>query len=103
MSSPDEFDLQLRAALDLDQEERAYLSGLNLSGAWRSQAVNSGAPWGWLALVGVVSAFVAWTLLLEPFALALATANLVGLGTVAVTTAIGVVLDLGRTLFTLST
>jgi hypothetical protein len=104
MSSPDEFDLDLRAALELDEDEHAYLSSLNLAGAWRTQSESAtDSTWGWVALFGVVSAFFAWTALLQPFLLVVATANLVGVGTVALTSAVGLLLDAGRALIDMST
>jgi hypothetical protein len=103
MSSPDDFARELRAALDLDQDERAYLSTLNLSAAWRSRsAVAKDSPWGWLALCGVIGAFVAWTLALQPFVSVLQTANLVGLSTIALDAGLSLLFVFGRALIDIS-
>jgi hypothetical protein len=92
------------AALALDQDERAYLASLDLAGTWRTRSAHStDARWGWLALLGVVSAFIAWTVAAQPFGAVLGTANQVGLSTVLVTNAIGLFLGAVRSLIDVST
>jgi hypothetical protein len=94
----------LQAALDLDQDERAYLAGLDLAATWRTRpAGTTDAPWGWLALVGVVAAFIAWAVAAQSFGLALAAASEVGLDTVLLTTALGLLLGVGQAVIELST
>jgi hypothetical protein len=95
---------RLRAALPLDEGERAYLVSLNLAAPWRSRSVGArGASWGGLALFCVVAAFVAWTVAAQPFELALAGANLVGLSSILLTNLLGLVLALGQLIVDLST
>jgi hypothetical protein len=95
---------RLRVALALDQGERAYLAGLNLAGRWHTRSVGArDANWGGLALFGVLAAFVAWTVAAQPFELALAGANLVGLSSILLTNLLGLVLALGQFIVDLST
>lgn len=104
MSSPDEFARELRAALELDDAERAYLSSLHLSSAWRTTSADAKDwTWGWVALLGVVGAFLAWSVALQPFVTVLATANLVGLSTVALSTLLGVLFGAARAIIDIST
>jgi choline-glycine betaine transporter len=106
MDHPDEqtLELWLADALRLDRDEHAYLASLDLAATWRA---NSASPadvrWGWLALIGVVGAFLLWTLGLEPFGEILATANLVGLGTILVSTALGLLVSFSEALIDIST
>jgi hypothetical protein len=94
---------RLRAALALDEGERAYLASLNLAGPWRTRSVGAhDASWGRLAVFGVVAAFVVWTVAGQPFELALAGANLVGLSTILLTNLLGLVLGLGQFIVDLS-
>jgi hypothetical protein len=105
MSFPDESDLDtmLRAALDLDAGERAYLAGLDLAATWRSRpATATDTVWGWLALFVVLAGFVAWTVAAEPLGDALSTAGKLGVSTVVLTTAVGLLLHAGQTLIDLS-
>jgi hypothetical protein len=105
MSDPDdELTRELRAALELDQDERAYLAGLNLAATWRAESTSAtSAQWGRLVLIGVVTAFVAWSVAAQPFGGLLATANQVGLAIILLTTALGFVLDVAHSLLDLST
>jgi hypothetical protein len=103
MSSPDELTPQfvsaLRSALDLDQDERAYLASLNLAAAWRNQAQPaSDSRWGWLALLVVVAGFAAWMLAGGPLGQVLDTANQVGLSTLVLTSAVGLLVEFGQAL-----
>jgi hypothetical protein len=94
----------MRAALDLDQSERAYLATLDLGGTWRNQAAPAtDSPWGWIALIGVVAAFIAWTVSAQPFGDVFATANQVGLGTFLLTNAVELLLGAVRALIDVST
>ena len=107
MPLPEEFaldELTLRAALDLDQEERAYLASLDLAATWRvrSNSVAESA-WGWLAFLVVVAAFIGWTVAAQPFGDLLATANQVGLNTILVSTALRLLLGLGQLLIDFTT
>ena len=95
---------RLRAALGLDEDERAFLASLELAAAWRTRSARAtGAAWGWLALVSVVAGFCAWTLVAQPVGAALEAALRVGLGTVLLTTALGLLLGVGQALIDLST
>jgi hypothetical protein len=106
MPQPDDakLDSWLVEALALDQDERAYLSNLDLAGAWRARSTQTtDARWGWLALFSVVAGFVAWAVAVQPIELLLAVANQVGVGTVLLTTALGLLLGVGRSLIEVST
>jgi len=95
--------LTLRSALELDHDERAFLAGLDLASTWRAQAIPSAdVRWGWLALLGSVTAFIAWTIAAQPFGELLGTANLVGLGTVVLTNAVALLLGLAHSLIDVS-
>src|SRR5690348_6788655 len=99
MSDPDELSPELRsllrAALDMDQDERAYLIDLKLAARWRAQpAAAQDSAWGWIALLGVVSAFVAWSFVFQPFTNLVDMANVVGFGTVLLTSLVGLLLSL---------
>ncbi len=102
MSSPDEEPIEfwLRAALDLDQDERAYLAGLDLAGTWRRRPLPTtamDARGGWLALIAVVTAFITWSLAGPSVADVLAVANVVGLTTFVVTNLIEILVGLIQT------
>jgi hypothetical protein len=87
----------------LDHDERAYLAGLDLATTWRAQAAPSiDARWGWLALLGIVAAFVAWTIAAQPFSDLVGTASLVGLGIVLLTNAITLLLGVAHSLIDVS-
>src|SRR5206468_12905040 len=51
---------ELRAALELDADERAYLAGLALASSWRTSPATAELSWGWLALAAVIAGFAAW-------------------------------------------
>jgi hypothetical protein len=94
----------LRVALELNPQEHAYLASLDLPAAWRTSPASAfEASWGWLALFGVLAAFAAWSLAAQPAGDLLDLANLVGLGTLLLTTSVGAVLSLGQWLIDVST
>jgi anti-sigma factor RsiW len=97
---------RLRAALDLDQDERAYLATLNLASRWRAQSNRTAdRHLGWLALFAVIGAFLAWTLaapLLGAVGQLLGAASMVGVGTVVLTTVIAVLLGAAQAVIELS-
>lgn len=94
----------LHTALELDQDERDYLASLNMAATWRSQSAQTADPrWGWLALIGVVAAFLAWSVASQLFGDVLNTANEVGLSTVVLNTAIQLALSFGQALIEVST
>jgi hypothetical protein len=94
----------LRTRLALDQDELAYLANLSLSSAWRNRlATSTDARWGWLALFGLVAAFITWTVAAYPITAAIDTANQLGLATILVTTAVGALLGVAEALLQLST
>jgi hypothetical protein len=94
---------RLQAAFELDQDERAYLAGLDLATPWRTHSASTAdTRWGWLALLGIVTAFVAWTLAAQPFSDLLGIATLVGLGTVLLTNALELLLGMGQSLIDIS-
>ena len=97
-------DTELHAALALDAEERAYLAGLELAAPWRTGPAApalSWVSWGWIALAGVVGGYAAWLVAAPLFGSALATAAQVGLGTVPLHLALGLVFSLGQALLDL--
>src|SRR5712692_3063841 len=75
-------DVELHAALALDAEERAYLSGLELASTWRTSPSTAALSWGWIALAAVVAGFAAWLGAAPMFGAALTMAAQVGVGTV---------------------
>jgi hypothetical protein len=94
----------LHVALDLDQDERAFLTSLDLSAGWRNRTSKTlAAHWGWLAVVSVVTAFIAWTLTIQPFGDLLATADQVGLSTFLLTNVVGLLLGIAQFLIDIST
>jgi hypothetical protein len=94
----------LRAALELDQRERDYVVTLDLGGPWRTRRTSTAdARWGWLALLGVVTAFLAWTAVAQQFGFAVGVANEVGVGSVVVTTALTLLFSASQALITLAT
>jgi hypothetical protein len=101
MDFSDELDADLVAALSLDADELAYLSGLNLAGQWRTRTVPANAIWGWVALAGVVAGFAAWLVAAPVFGSAVALAAQVGLGTVLLNATLTLLLSLGQALLNL--
>jgi len=89
-------DADLHAALALDADELAYVSGLELASTWRSTTVP--ASWGWIALAGVVAGFAAWLVAAPVFGSALAAAVQVGVGTVLLHTVLELAFSLGQAL-----
>jgi hypothetical protein len=95
---------QLGAALQLDEDERAYLASLDLAASWRTRSASAGeVAWGWLALLGVIAAFVAWSVAGQPVGAALGVASQVGLSTVLLTTALSLLLGAGRLVVDIAT
>lgn len=106
MSSPDELtdlDAILRASLDLDEEERLYLAGLDLPKVWRTRsATATDSLLGRLALFIVVAGFVTWTVAAQPFGFVLSTLGTVGASTVLLTETLGLLVSAGQVLIDLS-
>jgi anti-sigma factor RsiW len=96
-----ELDAELHAALALDAEELAYLSGLELASTWRTSPAAAAPSGGWIALAGVVAGFAAWLVAAPILASAVATAAQVGLGTVLLNAALVMVFSLGHVLLDL--
>ena len=94
-------DTELHAALALDADEVAYLSRLELAASWRTSPAEGAVSWGWLALVGVVAGFVAWWVAAPMFGSAVAAAAQLGVGTVLLYAALGVVFGVGQALLEL--
>jgi hypothetical protein len=93
-----ELDRELHAALALDADELAHLSRLELAATWRTSRSTAGMPIGWIALAGVVCGFVAWSAAAPMFSSAIALAAQVGLVSVLLNAALGLVLGLGQAL-----
>jgi anti-sigma factor RsiW len=94
-------DAELHAALALDADERAYLSGLELAATWRTSPATAARAWGWIALAGVVAAFVAWLVLPPIFGSVVAAAVQVGVDTLLLNAALGLVFGLSLALIDL--
>ena len=94
-------DPELHAALALDDEELAYLSGLKLASSWRISPGTAAVSWSWIALAGVVTGFAAWLLAAPIFGSALAAAAQVGVGTVLLHGALELAFGLGVALLEL--
>jgi anti-sigma factor RsiW len=92
-------DSELHAALSLDDNEVAYLSGLELAATWRAAPTTPAPSWGWIALAGVVAGFVAWLVVAPTFGWALATAVQIGLATVVLNAALTLVFIVVQILF----
>ena len=96
LSAEDAAGVDLHAALALDSDELAYLADLQLADTWRSAAANTAPWWGWLAVVGVVAGFIAWLVVGSTFNSVFGLALQVGLGTLAINTALGVTFAVGQ-------
>ena len=94
-------DTELHAALALDAEELAYLSGLELASPWRTSPAAAALSWGWIALVGVVGGYAAWLMAAPMLGSAVATVAPVGLGTAPAHLALDLVFSLGQALLDL--
>ena len=92
---------ELRSALELDADERAYLTGLQLASSWRTSPATAAMSWGWLALAVVIAGFAAWFVAGPSVGSALALAIRVGLGTVLLNAALGLVFSVGQALLDL--
>jgi hypothetical protein len=93
---------ELHAALALDAEELAYLSGLEMASTWRTSPAAAALSWSWIALAGVVAGFAAWWVVAPMFASAVPAAAQVGLGTLLLHAALGLVFSLGEALLDLT-
>jgi hypothetical protein len=91
-------DRELHTALALDADELAHLSQLELAATWRTSRASAGIPVGWIALAGVVGGFVAWLVAGPMFSSAAAIAAQVGLVSVLLNAALGLVFGLGQAL-----
>jgi hypothetical protein len=91
---------ELHAALALNAEELAYLSGLELAATWRPNPTAT-LSWGWIALAGVVAGFAAWWVSAPTLGAAVAAAAQVGLGTVLLHAALELVFNLSLALLDL--
>lgn len=89
---------ELHAALALDADEQAYITGLGLAANWRKRAQPTVA-WGWIVLAGAVSAFAAWLVAAPALGGLVASAIQIGAGTVVLNVALGLLFSLGEALF----
>lgn len=92
-------DSELHAALALDDNEVAYLSGLELAATWRTAPATRALSWGWIALAGVIAGFAAWLVVAPTFGWVLAAAAQIGLGSVLINAALTLVFTVVQTLF----
>ena len=88
----------LKSALQLDADERAYLVSLALPTAWHTRPRADSARWGWIALIGTLAAFGAWILMAPLVGAALGVAFQIGMGTVLIDLALGVLFRMGQAL-----
>jgi hypothetical protein len=95
-------DADLHAALALDAQELAYLSGLELASTWRIIPSTASLSWGWIAMAGLVAGFAAWWVAVPMFGSVLATAAQVSLGMLPLHAAVGLVFGFGQALLDLS-
>jgi hypothetical protein len=95
-----EGDAELHAALALDAEELAYVSGLDLASSWRTSPA-AAAAWCWIALAVVIAGFAVWLVAARLFGSALGVAFQVGLGTLPLYAALGLVFSFGQALLEL--
>jgi anti-sigma factor RsiW len=93
---------ELRSALELDVDERAYLAVLELAANWRTSPATAAVSWGWLALAVVIAGFAAWFVAGPAVGSALALAIQVGVGTVLLNAAVGLMLSVGQALLDLA-
>jgi anti-sigma factor RsiW len=93
-------DADLHAALALEAEELAYVSGLELASTWRTSPA-PGPSWGWIALAGVVAGYVAWLVAAPLFGSPVVVAALIGVGSLLLHAAFGLVFGLGHALLDL--
>jgi hypothetical protein len=89
---------ELQTALALDADELTYVSGLALAATWRTAPANTAPSWGWIVLAGVIAGFLAWLAAGPMFGAIVAAAVQVGLGTVLLNAALGLVFGLGLAL-----
>ena len=94
-------DAELQAALQLDADELAYLSSLQMASTWRASPAATAFSWGWIALAVVIAGFVAWLWAGPTVGAALALAIQVGLRTVLLNAALGLVFGVGQALLDL--
>jgi hypothetical protein len=91
----------LRAALALDAEERAYVSGRELAATWRTSHAAPAVSWAWIVLGGVIAGAVAWFVAAPTFGWAVGVAAQVGVGTLLLHTALGLAFSVGSALIDL--
>jgi hypothetical protein len=94
-------DVELHAALELNADELAYLSSLQMALTWRASPAPAAFSWGWIALAVVIAGFVAWLWAGPTVGAALALAIQVGLRTVLLNAALGLVFGVGQALLEL--
>src|SRR5688572_21103057 len=94
-------DTEFHAALALDAEELAYLSGLDLASPWRTSPAAADQSWGWIALAGVAGGYAAWLVAAPMFGAAIAAAVQVVLGAVPLHHLLGWMFSIGHALLDL--
>jgi hypothetical protein len=95
---PDEFALEVQAALALDEDELAYLARLDLASTWRTSPVAHTSAWSCIALAGLVAGFAAWLLVGSTIGAAVDFAIEVGVGSVLLDAALVLVFSVGQAL-----
>jgi 4-amino-4-deoxy-L-arabinose transferase-like glycosyltransferase len=98
MGSPDELTQALEAALALDEDELAYLSGLDLVSTWARSSATRRPSGAWMALATVVAGFAAWFLVGPMIGSAVDIALEIGMGSVLLNAAFAVVFSVGQAL-----
>ena len=91
---------ELHAALELDEDELAYLSGLELASNFEAStsSVAHTSAWSWIALAGVVAGFTAWLLVGPTIGSAVDFALELGVGSVLLDAALVLVFSVGQAL-----
>jgi len=90
---------ELHGALALDSQERKCLAGLGLASSWRTNpAATAALSPGWIALAGVVAGFLAWLVAAPMVGWAVGIAAQVGLVSVLLNAALGLLFGLGQAL-----
>ena len=92
----------LGAALSLDADELAYLSGVQLAAPWRTSSAATAPSWGWIALAFVVGGYAAWSAAASLFGPAAGVVAQVGLGTLPLALALDFLFSLGQALVDLA-
>jgi anti-sigma factor RsiW len=93
---------ELGAALALDADELAFLTGIQLAAPWRAAPAPTTPSWGWIALAFVVGGYAAWSAAASLFGPSAVAVAQVGLGTLPLHLALDFLFGLGQALVDLA-